>query len=227
MHGTIPEEDPSNLNLIVCGDFNGEKDCGAIHYLENGSVGPQFLEDGEPVSSKEKTLPLSSPLIDATCIDRMNHNGYCPPPTLVVPELISLLIEEGNIETCFIDPKFSIDVLERLGRIYQRYATIPSERYSFQMGKRDVDEWLTAINGRVGRGSEFRSAAKFMGWVEPVVEDKADRPPIIIPEDGILTLDDFVGVYLDELRQGKFWGSKSKSLVYLQVQFVSSDNILT
>ena len=23
MHGTIPEEDPSNLNLIVCGDFNG------------------------------------------------------------------------------------------------------------------------------------------------------------------------------------------------------------
>jgi len=201
----LKEKDPANLNLIVCGDFNGGQECGAIHYLESGSVGPEFLEDSEPVSSKEKSLPLASPLIDATCIDRLKHDDDYPPPTLVVPELISLLIEEGNIETCFIDTKFSSDVLERLGRIYQRYATVPSGD-SFQMGKRDVDEWLTAINGRVGRGSEFRSAAKFMGWVEPVVEDKADRPPIIIPEDGILTLDNFIGVYLEELQQGKFWG---------------------
>eukprot|EP00804_Cyclotella_cryptica_P021653 CCRYP_020570-RB/>CCRYP_020570-RB protein AED:0.32 eAED:0.32 QI:93/0.8/0.83/1/0/0/6/0/246 len=46
-------KDPANLNLIVCGDFNGGEESGAVHYLEKGSVGPDFIEDGESVSSKE------------------------------------------------------------------------------------------------------------------------------------------------------------------------------
>ena len=81
------------------------------------------------------------------------------------------------------------------------------------MGKNDVERWLTIINQRVGRGTEFRNAAKYMGWVEPILETNEeksnkddDRLPIIIPDNGILTLEDFICVYTDELRQGKFWG---------------------
>jgi hypothetical protein len=218
------EKDPTNLNLIVCGDFNGGEESGAVHYLENGTIGPDFIEDGEAVSSKIKSLPLASPLKDVVCTDGLDRGS--PPPTLVVPELISLMIEQGSIETAFINPQFSSDVLERLQRIYKKFATVPSKENSMQMGKTDVESWLTKINGKVGRGSEFRSAAKFMGWVEPAQEEegsssesnnvessteKKDRPPIVVPDDGILTFEDFVGVYLDELRQGKFWGSKYQS----------------
>lgn len=203
------EKDPSNIKLIACGDFNGGEESGAVEFLGKGLIGPEFLEDGEPVSSKEKKLPLSSPMIDVASI-----NG-CAPPTLVVPELISLMIEGGD---AFMNPDFSQDVIEKLQRIYARFATVPSDGDSMQMGKKDTERWLTIINGKVGRGSEFRTAAKFMGWIEPLeasdepnnaeLEDdkKGERPPIIIPDNGILTLNDFIGVYLDELRQGKFWG---------------------
>jgi hypothetical protein len=150
-------------------------------------------------------------------------NG-CPPPTLVVPELISLIIDQGEIETCYINPQFSTDIIERFQRIYERFASLPSDGDSMQMGQLDVERWLTRINGRVGRGSEFRSAAKFMVWVKPLLGSegsgsesnksesttykKTELSPIVIPKDGILSLNDFIGVYLEELRQGKFWGSE-------------------
>ena len=58
------EPDPTNPLLIVCGDFNGGSECGAVQYLEVGEVGPTFIEDGEPVSSKVKKSPLSHPMVD-------------------------------------------------------------------------------------------------------------------------------------------------------------------
>lgn len=206
------------IQLIVCGDFNGGQECGAIHYLESGSIGPEFLEDGEQVSSKEKILPIP-PLTDA--VANINREGALPPPaTLVVPELISYLIgnsrdddDDGTITTtAYEDPYFSEDVINRLRRIYSNFAaTVCDTTAGKQMGKTDVERWLTIINQRVGRGTEFRNAAKCMGWVEPTLAtneeiEKDDRLPIIIPENGILTLEDFIGVYIDELRQCKFWG---------------------
>lgn len=176
---------------------------------------------------------------DVTTTKGLNRAGRLPPPTLVVSELISLMIEDGDAETCFMNPKFSRDVIDKLQRIYNRFASVPSDGGSIQMGKEDVERWLTIINGRVGRGSEFRTAAKFMGWVEPPPQESADgsgcesnntdsaadkkdeRPPIIIPDDGILTMDGFIGVYLDELRQGKFWGSKC-TIVWFGLVFIFS-----
>ena len=201
------------IQLIICGDFNGGQECGAIRYLESGSIGPDFLEDGEQVSSKEKILPIP-PLTDAVT------NIHRPPPaTLVVPVLISYMIENRRDDddgttttTAYEDPFFSEDVINRLRRIYSNFATKMCDTTAeMQMGKNDVERWLTIINQRVGRGTEFRNAAKCMGWVEPILDtndeiNKDDRPPIIIPDNGILTLDDFIGVYIDELRQGKFWG---------------------
>lgn len=200
----LKEKNPEDLKLIVCGDFNGGNESGAVEYLEKGIVDQDFIEDGEQVSSKAKKIPLSAPLIDAICIDREDNNPV--PPTLVVPELISMMIDQGSIETAYIEPQFSQQVIQRLSRIYNRFA---KESPGMQMTKADVERWLTIINGRVGRGSEFRNAAKYMGWKEPPTdpeEKKEDRPPIVIPDGSILTFTDFVAVYLDELRQGKFWG---------------------
>ena len=48
----------------MSGNFNGGPECGAVHHLEKGEVGPTFIEDGEPVSSKVKKSRLSFPMID-------------------------------------------------------------------------------------------------------------------------------------------------------------------
>jgi len=197
--------------------------------LETGRIGPDFVEDGEPVSSKEKVLPIP-PMVDAISKNCVDRGGRPPPGTLVVPELISLMIEQSD-KTAYTDPQFSRDVLDRLHRIYFRFATVDglaaadkglpatphmplSQSTQLQMGKLDVESWLAIINLRVGRGTEFRNSAKFMGWIEPSPEpdespkksEGQERPPIYIPDDGILTLEDFKKVYLEELRQGKFWG---------------------
>lgn len=215
----LSEKDPENLKLVVCGDFNGGQECGAVEYLEKGIIGPDFREDGEQVSSKDKILPIP-PMLDVVSAESIDRGGNPPPATLVVPELISLMIDEGTAENAFINPQFSKDVLDRLERIYSRFATVTKSAVStdqstqMQMGKADVERWLAIINLQVGRGTEFRNAAKFMGWVDPTLKNeesndkskKAERPPIVIPDDGILSFDDFVAIYLDELNQGKFWG---------------------
>ena len=76
----------------------------------------------------------------------------------------------------------------------------------------NVQQWLTTINGQVGRGDEFREAARQMGWTpapqgNDAKEDSPDeKARIELPVDGVLTLDGFIQVYLKELRGGKFWG---------------------
>ena len=59
------EPDPeSSVRLIVCGDFNGGPECGAVRFLEDGYIDETFREDGGPVSSGRKDLPLTEPLKD-------------------------------------------------------------------------------------------------------------------------------------------------------------------
>jgi hypothetical protein len=194
-----------------------------VQYLIAGEVGPTFIEDGEPVSSKVKKSPLSFPLIDVSeAVHREggtegvdgSDGGDSPPPTLVVAELISQMVKEGS--EAYQTPELSDDVVQRLNRCYNKYATHPSSNGKV-MNKDDVEKWLIDINQQVGRGSEFRTAAKEMGWKEPETTDvdedgngnnekKKEKPRIFIPEDGILTLDGFVNVYEGELRGGKFWG---------------------
>ena len=194
------KSDHGNPNLIVCGDFNGGPECGAVRFLEDGFVDATFREDGDPVTSSKKELPLASPLIDvATAVQRE------PPPTLVVPEFIKSMVKD-DVD----NPELSDAMVERLTRIYNRYAT-----HNGIMRVKDVEAWLIVINGMVGRGSEFREAAAQMGFVAPPpseattedddpMEDLKKR--IQLPQDGVLTLDGFLTVYLKELQQGKFWG---------------------
>ena len=82
------------------------------------------------------------------------------------------------------------------------------------MGKEDVCRWLMATNKAVGRGSEFRSAAKHMGWTPPPPppppppiegeEGGGDGPAVPQREPRPSTIDDL----LDDgfLSWGAFWG---------------------
>ena len=217
----LKEPNPEqNLALIVCGDFNGGAECGAVRYLEDGGIdGTTFREDGQPVVQTHKMFPLATPLTDAVATVTQRE----PPPTLVVAELISSLVQNGA-DQAFSNPELSNNVVERLQRIYRRYATVetdPSLAVPIDekvMGRADVERWLIAINGKVGRGSEFREAARHMGWKEHdgemqgEEEDEKDeevagkKATITLPEHGTLSMGGFVDIYAAELRQGKFWG---------------------
>jgi hypothetical protein len=187
-----PEE---SLRLVVCGDFNGGAECGAVRYLEDGFIDENTIEDGEQVSSGRKDMPMKQPLTDvASSLDRD------PPPTLVVPELISTLIKEGTHD----DMALSQDMLDRLERIFGRLAT--DENGKMSLG--DVQEWLVKINRELGRGDEYREAARQMGWKDPnpnpTFEQQKTR--IELPKNGALSLMGFIEVYRKELKAGKFWG---------------------
>ena len=65
----LKEPDPTNPFLIICGDFNGGAECGAVRFLEDGMIGPDFIEDGEQVvKSKEKRVTTSKPLVDVSSL---------------------------------------------------------------------------------------------------------------------------------------------------------------
>lgn len=153
--------------------------------------------------------------------------GREPPPTLVVSELISTIVEGG--EDAYENPELSPAVVERLRRIYKRCATATTsgstggdgngdsndDATDKVMGLADVERFLIAINGEVGRGSEFREAARQMGWSDDDNDDddnstasngEKKRRTITLPESGTLSLDGFIRIYEAELKQGKFWG---------------------
>lgn len=197
--------------------------------LEDGYVDETFREDGGVVSSSRKALPLDRPLRDVAAMVERTDAGHGervpPPPTLVVPELISLLVQDdGKGGTAYENPKLSKDVKERLERIFRQLATKDVSGRSSSGSSRlvmcaaDVEKWLLVINRALGRGSEFRAAARRMGQKEGKSKierkgsggsdsdnDRDDKPPQL-PADGLLSLQDFVDIYEEELRAGKFWG---------------------
>jgi exonuclease III len=190
------DEPEKNVRLIVCGDFNGGPESGAIRLMENGFIDNEFLEDGEPVSSGRKELPLTKPLRDASAAVTSRE----PPPTLVVAELMSTLMETAT----YADPKLSKEMIERLGRIYDRLATGSDGK----MSKCDVEDWLLKINRELNRGDEFRNAAKAMGFIDANPNDpwEVRKKRLQLPDNGILTREGFIEVYQKELSGGKFWG---------------------
>jgi hypothetical protein len=202
--------------LIVCGDFNGGDDCGALSFLENGCIDESFYEDGEPVTSSRKELPLKSGLLDAM----KSVENRVPPSTLVVPELISIMVDGAAYE----NPKLSMEIIERLTRIFHRRASeiINLEsNHEPAMNVNDVEQYLKLINKELGRGSEFREAARQMGWIPGTSASKNDgivdvdlgnedesepQQRISLPPEGVLTLNGFIQIYESELQSGKFWG---------------------
>ena len=156
----------------------------------------------------------------------IDDHGNNAPPTLVVSELISQMVGEGS--EAYQSPQLSTVLVERLQRCYKKYASFEASSDELVMNKNDVEKWLIDINKQLGRGDEFRTAAREMGWTEPQEEadeheggqdktnqlnpgkeEKKEKPRMYLPEDGILTLDGFMNVYRKELDSGKFWGIAS------------------
>lgn len=209
--------------LVVCGDFNGGEECAAVRYLEDGKVDSTFHEDGAPVTSSEKVCPLGAlkdvtVTVERTNIDP-NNAMLCrtSPPTMVVRELISLMVDGvttnasvEDVAAAYDNPSLSRDVKERLTRIFHSFASESPDGQGAVMNHRAVEAWLTRINGKVGRGSEFRSAARKMGWVEKdqdsLEEENPENNRVELPYDGSLSLSDFIDIYEEELKGGKFWG---------------------
>lgn len=207
------ESDPeTRIRLVACGDFNGGDESGAIHFLEKGCIDESFYEDGDPVTSSRKALPLKAGMIDVmNCIP-----DHVPSATLVVPELISLLIEGKAYE----NPTLSSEAITKLTNIFYRIATgttrIDDNSDVSVMTVADVEHFLVLINGEVGRGSEFREAARQMGFIEQksdvvgaisVNDENGDDNRVVysLPLGGFLTLEGFLKIYQEELRHGKFW----------------------
>lgn len=223
--------------------MNGEAECGAVRYLEDGRVDNTLCEDGEPVTSSEKRLPLTTPLYDVMArgrhqpdSDSAQQQQEQPPPTMVVSELISLLVARrpsatgirGQQATAWEEPEFNDDTSARLTRVFHSLATgrrddddddDTTTTTAVVMTRADVERWLTLINGRVGRGNEFREAARQMKRQMapspvPPVDDGASSAAgangsnsiTTLPPDGVLTLEGFLHVYRSELRGGRFWG---------------------
>lgn len=188
-----PEE---TARLIVCGDFNGGAESGSVRFLEDGYIDETFIEDGASVSSKRKDLPFTKPLQDVAVAVKNRR----PPPTLVVAELMSNLMETASYE----NPVLSEDMKKRLERIYKKLANTNGG----EMDKSSVEGWLVCINKRLQRGDEYRNAGIQMGYIDPNPDDpwEVRKKRVQIPEDGILTLSGFIEVYQKELSGGKFWG---------------------
>jgi hypothetical protein len=91
---------------------------------------------------------------------------------LVVPKLLSLMVKEGTVH----NPAFSNDLVEQFAWIFGRCTNHMNEKTSEKcMDVSDVKKWLIAINGIVGRGSEFREEARQMRWKDSDANDEGEK----------------------------------------------------
>ena len=107
-------------------------------------------------------------------------------------------------------PTLSDTVLTRLQRVYDKYSSTKNDSTEPTMNKEEVENWLIKINGKVGRGEEYRFAAKEMGWLpteDPDASSSDEKPKerITLPDNGLLSFEGFTRVYEDQLIKGKYW----------------------
>ncbi|KAJ1452444.1 Endonuclease/exonuclease/phosphatase [Pelagophyceae sp. CCMP2097] len=197
--------------IVFAGDLNGGDDSAAVRLLEDGFVKSGFVEDGEVCTLKDKNNAAGI-FLDASAA----ASERPPPPTLVVPELYASISKGESTGTRQDD--LSDDAVSAFREAFFERASGVFEGGKV-MTKGDVEAWLVDINGHVGRGSEFRAALEFMAPTPPTppppsavdaAPDALEEPAPLrreFPADSLpLSVDSFVEIYRQELRQGKVWG---------------------
>mmetsp|Transcript_14930 Transcript_14930/g.22470 ORF Transcript_14930/g.22470 Transcript_14930/m.22470 type:complete len:455 (+) Transcript_14930:125-1489(+) len=195
--------------VIFCGDMNAEDNAAALHLLINGEVAAGFLEDGISVTSKNRTSPIGK-FIDVATAPISTDQRPVPPPTMVVLELFSLLSVPDNENNLILSPAASA----ALTRAFRRFCTDEQESMSLEA----TENWLQAINGCLGRGTEYRTTlailnkkyATDVSWEE-------------LPKDARFELADFLHVYTRGLRD--IWGLPHDLNVFGEWPLVEASSI--
>lgn len=162
--------------------------------LTCGEIDDTFRETLYPevaVTSKRKTQPFG-PFWDAYHVAYSELAGVAVPATYIAAALDQKFLVNGFEERRAGGPLTLTDeLLSSLEAMYARFsgADKGSPIADAKLDRQGIDAWLTAINGEVGRGSEYRSATDLM-------ENNSDH----------LTFGDFKEIYARELREGKYWG---------------------
>jgi len=178
--------DVSGLPVVVCGDFNSQGQSAVRELLVAGSVGPEFREAGDPtekgqegkqITSKTKSHKLCK-FLDATDLAFYEKGGA--PSTLLVANIDAKMLEANGEPTKKME--------ELLRKAFESCCSEGSTEGG--MLSADIERFLLRINRKIGRGSEFR-------FVEACCERRGER---------ILSYEDFRALYVEELKEGKFWG---------------------
>gem|GEM_PF-2581723 len=163
--------------VVICGDFNSNPAGSAVQrLLIEGEVRPELREDAYPeqeLTSKPRSQPFGR-------FDDAYAAAFGPqsaPPTLLLPDRDAFFADEqGALRPAVVDA---------FRAIFQKFSGGQPT-----MDRAAVDRWISTINRRTERGSEWDKALE------------------IFAKNGAETLseEDLVGIYVAELREGKPWG---------------------
>ena len=214
-----------NFTIVIAGDMNfdcdaddpGNRTSAVERLLLEGEVPPNFVEGGELLSKKRKSLGHISPFTDTYAFAWSLQNER-PPPTMVAEELYSLLTVKAPDDDA-LALTLSETATTLLGQVFESFASGMRPSGERVMVTGDVEQWLLKINKKLGRGSEYRAAMKLMTSAStPTPQafqtedsddegqgDASDQTPLL-PLDGFLTREMFISIYHSEMQMGKVWG---------------------
>lgn len=171
--------------VVMCGDFNSQGQTAVRQLLCSGEVLQAFRESGDPTEVKQGEIEVTSkPKRQAIGRFEDVAEAACadalagPTPTLIAPALQDKMQDDAGAPTSAL-----LDALgESFGNLSKDGKLLTAE---------ETERWLILINKQLGRGSEFRAAAaarQARGGAEELLRDE------------------FIALYVEELRQRKFWG---------------------
>jgi len=171
----------SSTPVVFCGDCNSQGATAVRELLTRGTVGPDFREEGDPTersqAGKQVTSKVRSQAISIFGDAADEAFGGTPPATILAANIDSKMLQsDGTPTPALVDAVHSA---------FKRYSSNGEV-----MNKDDIEKWLVAINGKVGRGSEYRFAMDVL--------EKAGKDD--------MSAEDFLRLYVEELHEGKFWG---------------------
>jgi exonuclease III len=175
VHRSLPQG-AAGAPVVIAGDFNSEPRGTAVErLLQHGEVDASMREERYPaveLTSRLRRNPLG-PFVDAYAAAFGEGNA---PPTLLLPDREAFFFNASGALSEAAD--------RAIRALFARFAA------DGLMSREATIAWITTVNGKPGRGSEWDKAQAAL----------AER------EGDALTEEDMVSIYEAELREGKPWG---------------------
>ena len=176
----LPKDHPPRAAVVVAGDFNSQGATAVRELLTRGEVLPDYREAGDPTEREQASTEVTSKpkrQVVGAFVDACDGGALCG-PTYYAPTLQPLMVDDA---TGAITDGLRAALADCFAKLSADGKVLTME---------EQRKWLVAVNKKEGRGSEWRAAAKAR-------EAKGSDA---------LELTEFVGVYEEEVAQGKFWG---------------------